>query len=897
MAANNPIPRRLFRTVISLSAGITLGAVIIAGYAWYQARHASLGYLTLTAATILVVHLTALFFSGRDKNLVPALRLVQGAKMIGAICMPLWIKDHLAVSTLMLAAIPFEVGVVRQLRRMPNFVVLILLSAAAMIGADLLELNHRAVLNEVAYWIKPTGIIVLTIHLLCLVLMLIFRRMLVPIQERDRLDMASQQSLVFASISMISIVLVTLALTRQIRQAQVHQVGTNFTALAEVIAERTGNDLEKQIHSLITLGRREILLEALYRANASYPKEPFAIREDLMEKQTRWLQLPENDPFIISYRNNPQMMELAGFRRANFLHHKLILTDRYGGLVAAQGAKPDHFYYGDLPWWRAAYNSGLSGRTLTDLEMDTVSGTGSIRIAIGLIDPRSNQVIGVLTSLYRLDAIQRDIVSTKNQYAGKLHIISRNGLEIAGPSESLGKVLWQQLTQNQAFQNLDPNDRIKGRWFLGQDHQDRESVIAFAPLFTSSGVNIGPLNELGWYVVFSEPRKNAFVGVLKSQKIAALVGLLATALGVLAATAMIRVIVRPIENLTATAISMREGNLDIKAETVGPRELVTLAESFNSLTERLREMIDDLKNYNRKLEEEVKNRTRKLRKTQRSLIAGAHYSGMAEVAAGVLHNIGNVLNSINISIQEIAKLTQESKTHKLSRVYQLLKENRRQIDEALGEPGRGDKLLDYFQDVLRKVDQEHARIINEINHLNQHVHIVRESVSAQKKYAREATFKEAVDLNEMLGDILDTETHLESRHRIQVIRRFGDIPYVKVSRTKLSYTFLSIIQNAVEAMISLPEDQRVLTIETRGDEDHVKISISDTGIGIPEENLIKIFQYGYTTKEKSLGFGLHTCANSMTEMGGKIEAASEGPGKGAVFHLSLYDVVAERRAG
>jgi signal transduction histidine kinase/HAMP domain-containing protein len=374
-------------------------------------------------------------------------------------------------------------------------------------------------------------------------------------------------------------------------------VGQNFQTVAEIEAERVGNALEQQINALTFLIRQEPdLADGLVRANDSYPDSETESRRLLQEQEQQWQTSAESDPFILQYRSNPQSLALSRFRGATIFHDNVFLTDRRGGLVAAQGERPARFYYGDEPWWQTAWSNGQGDVYLGRLTFDPETKIASILIAVGLVNPKTNQTIGVIASTTDLRSIQRDLSLARPQTTGEATLLTSDGTVIAGPDEqTIGQSAWPNLL------NLDilpaaaeGSEFTEPGWLLDTDRQNNPAVLAHAPLVTTSGAKINPLRSLGWQIVVSNTQDNALAGVTRSTKIASLVGVLTMAVVVLAAIAMARVITRPIEALTMTAAAISEGDLERQAEPVGLVELVTLAEAFNTLTTRLRTLINSL---------------------------------------------------------------------------------------------------------------------------------------------------------------------------------------------------------------------------------------------------------------------------------------------------------------
>jgi len=101
------------------------------------------------------------------------------------------------------------------------------------------------------------------------------------------------------------------------------------------------------------------------------------------------------------------------------------------------------------------------------------------------------------------------------------------------------------------------------------------------------------------------------------------------------------------------------------------------------------------------------------------------------------------------------------------------------------------------------------------------------------------------------------------------------------------HVVVNLVKNAIDALSQVPEADRRLTIQVRRDGARAQLLVRDTGVGIPAENLEKVFSYGFTTKAAGHGFGLHTCANYVKQMGGTVTVQSDGPGKGATFTVTF----------
>jgi signal transduction histidine kinase len=174
-----------------------------------------------------------------------------------------------------------------------------------------------------------------------------------------------------------------------------------------------------------------------------------------------------------------------------------------------------------------------------------------------------------------------------------------------------------------------------------------------------------------------------------------------------------------------------------------------------------------------------------------------------------------------------------------------------------------------------------------INRLIDKIDLIDGIVAAQQGYTDTISTKEELDIVPILEDALKINLSSLEKSQIKIIRDYHDISKVFVQKTKLFHVLVNLIKNAKDAMLEVPETDRRLIISITQDQYHVYIKVTDTGSGIAPDLQETIFAYGYTTKKGGHGFGLHSCANYMTEMNGEIWAESEGPGKGATFVLQF----------
>jgi predicted ATPase/signal transduction histidine kinase len=288
------------------------------------------------------------------------------------------------------------------------------------------------------------------------------------------------------------------------------------------------------------------------------------------------------------------------------------------------------------------------------------------------------------------------------------------------------------------------------------------------------------------------------------------------------------------------------------------------------------------------LERKVEERTQKLEELQAVALANAHAMGMAEIATDVLHNVGNILNGVNICCDTLDAGLRSSRVSNLTRASQLLCEQGDRLPEFLVSDPKGRALPRYFVQVSDALTEENRRALDEVAELRAKVERIMEVVAAQQSYATGEFLSEDTDLSRVVEDALRLQAQSLATRRVEVVKCYQPIRRVAVQRTKLVHVLVNLLKNADEAMQTNPPTERVLSIDIGADAQASPfVRIADNGHGIEADDLERIFAHGFSTKRHGRGFGLHSCANSMTEMGGRLTAASDGPGRGAVFTLSF----------
>ncbi|WP_438998229.1 sensor histidine kinase [Variovorax beijingensis] len=279
---------------------------------------------------------------------------------------------------------------------------------------------------------------------------------------------------------------------------------------------------------------------------------------------------------------------------------------------------------------------------------------------------------------------------------------------------------------------------------------------------------------------------------------------------------------------------------------------------------------------------------RVLRKTQADLVAAARSAGMAEIATNVLHNVGNVLNSVNVSAGLILSRVRASKVDGLARTVQLMSEHADDLGTFLAADPKGKMLPGYLVQLAPLLAAEQRAVVDELVALGKSVDHIKEIIAAQQAHAGASGLIEAIRIHEVVEDALRMNAGGLARHQVVMQSDMTRIPELPLDRGRVLQVLMNLVRNARQAMEAVADDRAKLMLDAEivGDQT-LRIRVADTGVGIVPENLTRVFVHGFTTKKDGHGFGLHSAAIAAREMGGTLAVHSDGPGTGATFTLEL----------
>lgn len=360
-------------------------------------------------------------------------------------------------------------------------------------------------------------------------------------------------------------------------------------------------------------------------------------------------------------------------------------------------------------------------------------------------------------------------------------------------------------------------------------------------------------------------------------------------------------ITAPIKDLVDASRCIADNqDYSIRVMKRGDDEIGVLADAFNSMIIKVQAAGKELQSINSQLEHRVNQRTAELAKSnddlqremaereilQSELVSASRQAGMAEVATGVLHNVGNVLNSVNVSANMLVDNLRKSRVTSLKKASDAICQES-DLATFLTQDARGKHFPTLLNELASTLTHERDAELQELKSLVANIEHIKEIVTMQQTFARCRGTTEPLQLGKLIEDALNIANAGFSSQGIEIERRFQDVPEITTEKHKLLQILINLLSNAKHALDGSNQDTKRVILSLGSAEDSLLVSVRDNGIGIPAENLTKVFSHGFTTKQHGHGFGLHSSALTANELGGALSVHSDGQGQGATFTLRL----------
>jgi signal transduction histidine kinase len=368
------------------------------------------------------------------------------------------------------------------------------------------------------------------------------------------------------------------------------------------------------------------------------------------------------------------------------------------------------------------------------------------------------------------------------------------------------------------------------------------------------------------YVLLSSYEQPLYA-LQQTQRLLLIASLCAIFLGSAVIWWVIRKITQPLRDLRDSVEAVGRGDLSRRLALKYQDECGELAEVYNRMADNLKQSREELE------------------KTHGELLESSRLAGMAEIASGVLHNVRNVLTSINIASSLVTESVKNSKAVNLKKIVALLREHEVNLGEFLTKDPKGQQAMIYLGALSEHLVQEQEKLIKELGMIQEGTKHIEDIVRAQQSYARVSGYTETLKVADVVQDAL--KMSVPGRSSVQIVKEIPEDLLVTVERHKMLQILVNLMRNAKQACDGSPDEIKRLTIRATNGDDFIHVAVSDTGIGIEPRNIDRIFSHGFTTKKDGHGFGLHSSAATARQLGGALRVSSDGLGKGATFTLDI----------
>ena len=285
------------------------------------------------------------------------------------------------------------------------------------------------------------------------------------------------------------------------------------------------------------------------------------------------------------------------------------------------------------------------------------------------------------------------------------------------------------------------------------------------------------------------------------------------------------------------------------------------------------------------------------RNLQQQLRDSSRQAGMAEVAINVLHNIGNVLNSMNISATLVSDKIRNSKAAGLGKVARLLQQHAADLGAFISTDEHGKHLPVYLDQLSEQLMLDQRGTLEELDSLRKNVDHIKDIVVMQQSYSKLVGVPERLTVASLVEDALRMNSGAFSRHGVSLKCEFENVPDIVVEKHKVLQILINLLRNAKYACEASARTDKQVLICIANRAGGVRIAVTDNGIGIQPEHMTRIFSHGFTTKKNGHGFGLHSGALAAKDLGGALRVESAGLGTGATFTLDLPLKLSENICG
>jgi len=639
-------------------------------------------------------------------------------------------------------------------------------------------------------------------------------------------------------------------------------IGENSVTLAIETIDKIDRALGHTIEDFQAYSTSLLLQKTVTKSNQEF--DNLENIQDYIDKQDRkWVSKQKGATISLSQElmNNELSEELR--KKIEFYQEKygykvfaeVFVTNRYGANVGL-AEKTSDYRQNDEEWWQKAKEDGVY---VSNVGYDESAGIYSTSIAIRIDDEKGNfaGVIKVVPSIQEtINIIKHAMESTKYKTA-EFKLLTKKGNVIYDTAGEFK--FFEDVSNVEYFSEItsDTGYLLKEK----EDNEEEKGETELLSYARSDGYK--DYQGLGWILAIEYQTSEIFAPVTILKNVISSASLILTMLAIILGLCISNYISKPFSKLRNAIDKISKGNLDYKIEVNTKDELDELAIAFNQMTKQRKENED-------------------------ALVSTARRVGIAETATNVLHNVGNVLNSVSVTTASIQKKVRESKISYLADAVDLLEEHKDDLGTFLTIEERGRKLPVFLANLSKELIAEQERSLERLDTLTKHVEHMVDIIRLQQSYSKTKGLTEPVSITKLVEDAIRINAEALTRHGVEVKCEHVELPLVLFDRHKVLQILINLISNAKYSLSDSGREDKILIIRVTGPQGGLfRIEVHDNGIGIAKENLTRIFEHGFTTKKDGYGFGLHSAAIAAKEMNGSLIVDSEGLDKGAVFTLEL----------
>ena len=264
-------------------------------------------------------------------------------------------------------------------------------------------------------------------------------------------------------------------------------------------------------------------------------------------------------------------------------------------------------------------------------------------------------------------------------------------------------------------------------------------------------------------------------------------------------------ITRPLLAFTQATDRVASGDFHVELDTSREDELGQLARSFRLMADKVQHREEALRQANEGLEHRVEERTRELKDVHLQLVQTARRAGMAEIATNVLHNVGNVLNSVYTSAQ-LARERHggDAAGARGPRGRPCSRSTRPTSAPSSPRTSAGATSLPFLGKLGQNLVDERQEIVSLLDDVGRYTEHIGDIVKVQQNYARTPRVHEPVQLAELVEDALRINAAGLTRHQVKVERHLAPLPPVLTDKHKVLMILVNLISNAKYAMDEVP---------------------------------------------------------------------------------------------